>query len=75
MRNAYKILAKKPEGKISCGRPRYKWEDNIRMDFREIGLEIGNWILLAQDRDSWWALVNMIMNLRFPLKMGNFVTS
>jgi hypothetical protein len=66
MRNAYKILVGKPEGKRPCGGPRYIWEDNIRMDLREIGWEGVDWIHLAQDRDQWQALVNMVMNLWVP---------
>jgi hypothetical protein len=54
----------KPEGKRPLGRPRRRWEDNIRIDLREIGWGGMNWIDLAQDRDQWRALVNTIMNLR-----------
>jgi hypothetical protein len=63
-RKVYKILAKKPEGKRSIGRPRRSWEDGIRMDFREIGLGGVDWIRLAQDRDRWRAVVCAVMNLR-----------
>jgi hypothetical protein len=63
-RNAYRILVGKAEGKRPQGRPRHKWEDNIRMDLREIGWGGMDWIDLAQDRDQWRALV--IMNLRVP---------
>jgi hypothetical protein len=66
MRNAYDILVGKPEGKRPLGRPRHRWEDNIRMNLREIGWEGVDWIHLAQDRDQWWALVNMVMNLWVP---------
>jgi hypothetical protein len=65
-RNAYRILVGKPEGKIPLGRPRCGWEDNIRMDLREIGWGGMDWIELAQDRDQWRALVNTVMNLRVP---------
>jgi hypothetical protein len=65
-RNAYRILGGKPEGKRSLGRPRCKWVDNIKMDLREIGWSCMDWIHLAQDRDQWSALVNMLMNLRVP---------
>jgi hypothetical protein len=65
-RNAYRILVGKPEGKRPLGRPRRRWEDNIRMDVREIGWGGMDWIDLAQDRDQWRALVNTIMNLRLP---------
>jgi hypothetical protein len=65
-RNAYRILAGKPEGKRPLGRPRHRWEDNIRMDLREIGWGGMDWIDLAQDRDQWRALVKTVMNLRVP---------
>jgi hypothetical protein len=64
-RNAYRIFAGKPEGKRPSGRPRRRWEDNIRMDLREIGWGM-DWIDLAQDRDQWRALVNTVMNLSVP---------
>jgi hypothetical protein len=63
-RNAYTILVGKPEGKRPLGRPRRRWEDNIRMDLREIRWDGMDWIDLAQDRDQWKALVNVVMNLR-----------
>jgi hypothetical protein len=53
-----------PEGKRKLGRPRRRWENNIKMDLREIGWGGMDWIDLAQDRDQWRALVNMVMNLR-----------
>jgi hypothetical protein len=65
-RNAYRILVGKPEGKRPLGRPRCKWEDNIRMDLRERGWCGMDWIDQAQDRDQWRALVNTVMNLRVP---------
>jgi hypothetical protein len=65
-RNAYRILVGKSEGKRPLGRLRRRWEDNIRMDLREIGWSSVDWIDLAQDRDQWRALVNTIMNLRVP---------
>jgi hypothetical protein len=65
-RNAYWILVGKPEGKRPLGRPRRRWEDNIRMDLREIGWGGMDWIDLAQDRDQWRALVKMVMNLQVP---------
>jgi hypothetical protein len=61
---AYRILVGKPEGKRQVGRPRRKWEDNIRMDLREMGWGGMDLINLAQDRDQWRALVNRVMNLR-----------
>ena len=48
------------------GRPRHRWEDNIRMDLEEIGINAGNWVDLAQDRDYWRALVNAALNLQVP---------
>jgi hypothetical protein len=63
-RKVYKVLVGKPEGKRPLGRPRRRWEDGIRMDLREIGLEGVDWIRLAQDRDRWWAVVSAVMNLR-----------
>jgi len=63
MRNASKILLRKPEGKIPRGRRKRRWEDNIRMDVMEVGLEIVFWIHLAHDRDQWRELVITIMNL------------
>jgi hypothetical protein len=68
-------LVRKPERKRPLGRPRRRWEDNIGMDFREIGWEGVDWSHLAQDRDQWQALVNTVMNLRVPYAMGNFLTS
>jgi hypothetical protein len=65
-RNAYRILVGKPEGKRPLGRPRHRWEENIRMDLREIAWGGMEWIDLADDRDQWRALVNMVMNLRVP---------
>jgi hypothetical protein len=64
--NAYRILVRKSEGKRPLERPRRRWEDNIRMDFRDIGWGGMDWINLAQDRDQWRALVNTVMNLRVP---------
>jgi transcription termination factor 2 len=65
-RNAYRIFVGKLEGKRPLGRPRRRWVDNIKMDLREIGWDGMDWIDLAQDRDQWRALVNMVMNLRVP---------
>jgi hypothetical protein len=65
-RNAYRILVGQPEGKRPLGRPRRRWEDNVRMDLREIGWGGMDWIDLAQDRDQWRALVNTVMNNRVP---------
>jgi hypothetical protein len=64
--SVYKVLVGKPEGKRPLGRPMHRWEDNIRMDLREVGSECEDWIGLAQDRDRWRALVIAVMNLRVP---------
>ena len=63
-RSAFKILTGKPTGKSPLGRPRHRWEDNIRMDLEEIGINVGNWVDSAQDRDYWRALVKAALNLR-----------
>ena len=65
-RSVFKILTGKPTGKRSLGGPRRRWEDNIRMDLEEIGINAGNWVDSAQDRDYWRALVNASLNLRVP---------
>jgi hypothetical protein len=63
-RNVYRLSVGKPEGKRPLGRPRRRWIDNIKMDLSEIGLNVVDWIGLAQDRYRWRALVNSAMNLR-----------
>jgi hypothetical protein len=65
-RGAYRALVGKPEGRRALERPRRRWEDNIKMDLREVGWGGADWIGLAQDRDRWRALVNTMMNLRVP---------
>ena len=65
-RSAFKILTGNLTGKRPLGRPRHRWEDNIRMDPEEIGINAGNWVDLAQDRNYWRALVNAAWNLRVP---------
>jgi hypothetical protein len=64
-RGAYRILVGRPEGRRPLGRPRRRWDDNIKMDFktRNGGMD---WVELAQDRDRWRALVNAVMNFRVP---------
>jgi hypothetical protein len=69
------VLVGKPEGKIPLGRPRSRWEDNIKMELQEVGCECMDWIELAQDRNRWRVLVNAVMNLRFPQNAWNFLTS
>ena len=61
----HKVLVGKPEGKRPLGRPRRRWEDNIKMDLQEVGGD-GDWMELAQDRDRWRALVSTVMNYRAP---------
>jgi hypothetical protein len=65
-RDVYRVLVGRPEGKRSLVRPRSRWEDNIKMDLREIGIDGENWIHLAKDRVQWRAFVNTVMNFRFP---------
>ena len=65
-RSAFKILTRKPTGKRPLGRPRRRWEDNIRMFHEEIGINAGNWVDSAQDRDYWRALVNATLKFRVP---------
>jgi hypothetical protein len=65
-RGVYSVLVWRPGGKRPLGRPRRRWENNITMDLREIGVDGANWILLAQDRVQWRGCVNTEMNLRVP---------
>jgi hypothetical protein len=65
-RGVYRVLVGKPEGKRPLGRPRHRWEDNIKMELQEVGCGGMDLIKLAQDRDSWQALVTAVMNLRLP---------
>jgi hypothetical protein len=66
VRGAYNILVGRSEGRRPLERPRRRWEDNIKMDLREIGFGDVDWIDLAQDRDRWRALVNTVLNLSVP---------
>ena len=61
-----RLLVGKPEGKRPLGRPRRRWEDNIKMDLQEVGGGRGDWIYLAQDRDRWRALVGTVRDFRVP---------
>jgi hypothetical protein len=65
-RNPYRILVAKPEGKRPLGRQRHRWVNNIKMDLREIGWDGLDWTDMAQNRDQWRALVNMVLNLQVP---------
>jgi hypothetical protein len=65
-RGAYTILVGRPEAWRPLGIPRRRWEDNIKTDLQEVGWRCMDWIELAQDRDRWRALVNVVMNLRVP---------
>ena len=67
-RHAYRVLVGKPESKRPFGRPIRRWEDNIKMDLREVGCDPRDWIILAEDRDQWRAYVRAVMNLRVPWK-------
>ena len=62
----YRVLVGKPVGKRPLGRPRLRWEDNINMDFQEVGYGRMDWIELTQDRGTWRALVNAVTNFRVP---------
>jgi len=64
--DVYRVLVGKPEGKRSLGRPRRRWEDNIKVDLQKVGCWGMDWIDLAQDRDRWRAFVNTVMNFRVP---------
>jgi hypothetical protein len=65
-RGVYRVLVGRPEGRRQLGRPKRRWEDNIKMDLREIGIDGVNLIRLAQDRVQWRAFVNRVMNPRVP---------
>jgi hypothetical protein len=65
-RGVYRMLVGKPERKRLLGRPRRRWEDNIKMDFQEVGVGRGDWMELVQDRDRWRALVGTVRNFRVP---------
>jgi hypothetical protein len=65
-RGVYRVFVGRPEGRRQLGKPRRRWEDDIKMDLREIGINGSNWIQLAQYWVQWRAFVNTILNLRVP---------
>ena len=65
-RGLYRVLVGRPKGKRQLGRPRHRWEENIKMDLQEVGCGGMDWIELAQDNDRWRALVNAVMKHRVP---------
>jgi hypothetical protein len=65
-RGVYRVFVGRPEGKRPLGRPRCRWEESIKMELREIEIDVVNWIQLAQDRVQWRACVNTVMNVRVP---------
>jgi hypothetical protein len=67
-RGVYSVLVGRLEGERPLGRPRRRWEDNIKLELTEIGIDGANWIQLAQDRVQLWAFVKMVMNLRVPYR-------
>jgi len=69
-RGVYRVLVGRPEGKRPMGRPRPRWEDNIKIDLQEVGGGCGDWMKLVQDRDRWPAFVSTVMNFRVPKKRG-----
>jgi len=69
----HRVLVGKPEGKSPLGRPRRRWEDNIKMNLQEVGWGCEDWMELAQDRNSWRALVSTVLKLRVPKNFGEFL--
>jgi hypothetical protein len=69
-RGVYRVLVGKPEGRRPLGRPRSRWEDNIKMDLHEVGGSCGDWMELAQERDGWRALEGTVWNLQVPKMRG-----
>ena len=65
-RNAYRVIVRTPEGERPLGRPRRRWEDNIKMDLKEVGCDPGELLDLSEDRDQWRAYVREVMNFRVP---------
>ena len=73
-RGAYRVLVGIPERKGLLGRPRHRWEDNIKTNLQELGLGCMDWLDLAQDKDRWRAVVKAVINIRVPFNAGNFLT-
>jgi len=65
-RSGYRVLVGKLEGKSPLERTWHRWEDNIKMDLKEMSCEVLDWIIVAQDRNRWRGFLNAVMNLRFP---------
>jgi hypothetical protein len=74
-RGVYRVLVGKPGGRRPLGRPRHRWEENIKMDLQEVGCGGMDWIDLAQDRKRWRTVVNALMNVQVPQNTGNFSIS
>jgi hypothetical protein len=74
-RGVYRVLVGRPESKIPLGKPRRRREDNIKMDLREIVIDVAKWIQVVQDRVRWRACVKTVMNLRIRYESGIFLTS
>jgi hypothetical protein len=74
-RGVHRVLVGKPGGRRPLGKPRRRWEDNIKMDLEEVGGSGGDWMERAEDRDRWRALVSTVMNFRGSINTGNFLTS
>jgi hypothetical protein len=72
-RGVYRVLDGRSEGKRPLGRPKNRWEDNIKMDLREIGIDGASWIQLGQNWEQWWAFVNTVMNFRVPSRKQTIV--
>ena len=75
MTDVYSVLVGKPDEKRLLGRPRRRWEGNIKMDFQEVGWGGMDWTDVAHNRERWPVLVNAVMNLRVPCNVGNFLMS
>jgi hypothetical protein len=73
--NAYWVFVGKPDGKRPLGKLGYRWEENVKLDFKDIGWECLDWIRLAHDRHRWQAVVSTVINLHIQYNVGNFLTS